>query len=119
MCIGETQKMSGENGSRSTIKLHNQDLVNEYKKYGKKIILITSSGRPISFQDIEENADAILHIWQPGTTTGTALAKIIFGINNPSGKLAMTFPRTAGQIPIYYNKHQSSRIGNRDWRCKR
>lgn len=115
MCIGETQKMSGENGSRSTIKLHNQDLVDEYIKFGKKIILVTSSGRPISFQDIEEKVDAILHIWQPGTTTGTALAKIIFGINNPSGKLAMTFPRSAGQIPIYYNKHQSSRIGNRDW----
>ena len=115
LCIGETQKMSGENGSRSTIKLHNEDLVDYYKSFGKKIILITSSGRPISFQNIEKDVEAILHIWQPGTTTGTALAKIIFGINNPSGKLAMTFPRTVGQIPIYYNKHQSARIGNKDW----
>ena len=56
-----------------------------------------------------------MHIWQPGTTTGTALAKILYGIESPSGKLAMTFPRTVGQVPIFYNKNQSARVGDRNW----
>ena len=115
LCIGEEKHMSGENGTRSTLKLHNEHLIDEYAKFGKKIILVTGSGRPISYQDIEHKVDAILHIWQPGTTTGTALAKILYGIESPSGKLAMTFPRTVGQVPIFYNKNQSARVGDRNW----
>ncbi len=115
LCIGEEQKMSGENASRSTIKLHNEYLVDQYSSYQKPIVLVVTAGRPISYQSIESKVDAILHMWQPGVVTGTALAKILYGIENPSAKLAMTFPRTVGQIPIFYNRNQSARVGNGDW----
>lgn len=115
LCLGETKKMSGENGSRSTLQLHNAHKVDEFYQYKKPLILVVGSGRPISYQTIEPKLDAIFHIWQPGVEAGNALAKLIFGLENPSGKLAMTFPRTVGQVPIYYNKHQSARIGNKNW----
>ena len=115
LCLGETKKMSGENGSRSTLQLHNVNQIDEYTQYDKPIVLVVGSGRPISYQTIEPKVDAILHIWQPGVEAGNALAKLIFGLENPSGKLAMTFPRTVGQIPVFYNKHQSARVGNKNW----
>ena len=115
LCLGETKKMSGENGSRSTLQLHNAHVVEEFSKYKKPLILVVGSGRPISYQTLEPKVDAIVHIWQPGVEAGNALAKLIFGIENFSGKLAMTFPRTVGQVPIYYNKHQSARVGNGNW----
>ena len=115
LCIGETKKMSGENGSRSSLQLHNALEVDEYTKFDKPIVLVVGSGRPISYQLLEPKVDAIMHLWQPGVEAGNALAKLIFGIANPSGKLAMTFPRTVGQIPVFYNKHQSARVGNKNW----
>ena len=115
LCLGETKKMSGENGSRSTLQLHNAHVVEEFSKYKKPLILVVGSGRPISYQTLEPKVDAIVHIWQPGVEAGNALAKLIFGLENFSGKLAMTFPRTVGQVPIYYNKHQSARVGNGNW----
>ena len=115
LCLGETKKMSGENGSRSTLQLHNAHVVEEFSKYKKPLILVVGSGRPISYQTLEPKVDAIVHIWQPGVEAGNALAKLIFGIENFSGKLAMTFPRTVGQVPVYYNKHQSARVGNGNW----
>ena len=115
LCLGETKKMSGENGSRSTLQLHNAHKVEEFYKYKKPLILVVGSGRPISYQTLEPKVDAIVHIWQPGVEAGNALAKLIFGLENFSGKLAMTFPRTVGQVPVYYNKHQSARVGNGSW----
>jgi beta-glucosidase len=111
VCLGEMKKWSGENASRSTIGLPaiQHRLLAELKKTGKKIILVLSNGRPIELGDMESLSDAIVEIWQPGIAGGTPLAGIISGRLNPSGKLAITFPLTTGQIPIYYNMRQSAR----------
>lgn len=109
--LGEKANWSGENGSRSTIALPKiqEDLVVELQKSGKPIILMLSSGRPLELIRLNEMADAIVEIWQPGTTAGSAVAGILSGRRNPSGKLSITFPQTTGQIPIYYNMRESSR----------
>ncbi|MEG1563514.1 MAG: glycoside hydrolase family 3 N-terminal domain-containing protein [Bacteroides sp.] len=110
-CIGEDKKWSGENASRSTISLPviQEKLIMYLKKAGKPIVLILSSGRPLELIRLEPVADAIIEIWQPGVAGGTPLAGIVSGRINPSGKLAVTFPLTTGQIPTYYNMRQSSR----------
>lgn len=110
-CLGEKKEWSGENASRSTIALPQiqENLVMELKKLGKPVILLLSNGRPLELNRLETLSDAILTMWQPGTTGGKAVAGVISGRVNPSGKLAMTFPYSAGQIPIYYNHRQSAR----------
>jgi len=109
--LGEKANWSGENGSRSTIALPEiqEELVTELQKSGKPIILMISSGRPLELIRLNEMADAIVEIWQPGTKAGSAVAGILSGRTNPSGKLSITFPQTTGQIPIYYNMRESSR----------
>ena len=109
--MGEKANWSGENGSRSTIALPKiqEDLVAELQKSGKPIILMLSSGRPLELIRLNEMADAIVEIWQPGTKAGSAVAGILSGRRNPSGKLSITFPQSTGQIPIYYNMRESSR----------
>jgi beta-glucosidase len=111
ICMGEMKKWSGENASRSTIALPaiQEELVRFLKKAGKPIILVLSSGRPVELGNLESLSDAILAIWQPGIAGGTPVAGLISGRLNPSGKLAITFPLTTGQIPTYYNMRQSSR----------
>lgn len=110
-CLGEKKEWSGENASRSTITLPQiqEELVMELQKLGKPIVLILSNGRPIELNRLESKCDAILTMWQPGTPGGKALAGILSGRVNPSGKLAMTFPYSTGQIPIYYNHRQTGR----------
>lgn len=112
LCIGETRKMSGENASRSTIQLPGAELIEQYEAYKKPIVLVVSSGRPVSLEKLEPQVAAILHIWQPGLRGSIALAKLLTGQENPSGKLAMTFPRHVGQLPIYYNMHYRARRGS-------
>jgi beta-glucosidase len=109
--LGEKTRWSGENASRSTIALPaiQEQLVETLKKTGKPIVLVLSSGRPLELVRLEKMADAMLHIWQPGTVGGPAVASILSGRANPSGRLAITFPLTTGQIPMYYNMRQSSR----------
>jgi beta-glucosidase len=111
VCLGELKTWSGENASRSSIALPSiqEKLVVELKKTGKPIILILSSGRPLELVRLEPLADAIIEIWQPGIAGGTPLAGIVSGRINPSGKLAITFPLTTGQIPTYYNMRHSAR----------
>ncbi len=111
VCIGEKNEWSGENASRSTIALPSiqQKLVERLKKTGKPIILVLSNGRPLELVRLEPLADAIIELWQPGVAGGTPLAGILSGRINPSGKLAITFPLTTGQIPTYYNMRQSAR----------
>lgn len=111
ICIGEMKKWSGENATRSTIALPaiQHKLVNALKYTGKPIILVLSNGRPVELGDLDTLSRAIVEIWQPGIAGGTPLAGIISGRLNPSGKLAITFPLTTGQIPTYYNMRQSAR----------
>jgi len=111
VCLGEKNNWSGENASRSSIALPaiQEKLVEALKKTGKPIILVLSNGRPLELVRLEPLVDGIIEIWQPGVTGGTALAGILSGRVNPSGKLAITFPLTTGQIPTYYNMRQSSR----------
>lgn len=111
VCLGEKRGWSGENASRSTIALPavQEKLVAELKKAGKPIVLILSNGRPLELVRLEAMADAIVEMWQPGIAGGSALAEILSGKTNPSGKLSITFPLTTGQIPIYYNMRQSAR----------
>ena len=111
VCLGEMLTWSGENASRSTIALPQiqEELVKELKEAGKPVILVLSNGRPLELNRMEPLCDAILEIWQPGINCARSMAGILSGRINPSGKLAMTFPYSTGQIPIYYNRRKSGR----------
>ncbi len=111
ICLGEKKDWSGENASRSTLALPEiqEKLVVELKKAGKPVILLLSNGRPLELNRLEPLADAMVEIWQPGIMTGKAVAGVLSGRVNPSGKLAITFPYSTGQIPVYYNERKSAR----------
>ena len=111
VCLGGMLTWSGENASRSTIALPQiqEELVKELKEAGKPVILVLSNGRPLELNRMEPLCDAILEIWQPGINGARSMAGILSGRINPSGKLAMTFPYSTGQIPIYYNRRKSGR----------
>lgn len=111
VCLGEKRKWSGENHSRSTIELpHIQtQLLKVIKQTGKQVVVVLSNGRPLQLNNIEPLADAMVEMWQPGIEGGKPLAGVLSGRINPSGKLAITFPYTTGQIPIYYNRRSSAR----------
>ena len=111
VCLGEMLTWSGENASRSSIALPQiqEELAAELKKAGKPIVLVLVNGRPLELNRLEPISDAILEIWQPGVNGALPMAGILSGRINPSGKLAMTFPYSTGQIPIYYNRRKSGR----------
>ena len=111
LCLGEMMTWSGENASRSFIALPQmqEELAKELKKAGKPVVLVLVNGRPLELNRLEPVADAILEIWQPGVNGALPMAGILSGRINPSGKLAMTFPYSTGQIPIYYNRRKSGR----------
>jgi beta-glucosidase len=109
--LGEHSYMSGEATSRSMIDLfENQvNLLKALKATGKPVVLVLMNGRPLTLQWEEKNMDAILESWFGGTMHGAALADVLFGDYNPSGKLTLTFPINVGQIPIYYNAKNTGR----------
>ena len=111
LCLGEKKQWSGENASRSTIALPEiqEQLAAELAQTGKPLVLVLSSGRPLELCRLEPLCGAMVQMWQPGIRGGNPLAGILSGRINPSGRLAMTFPRSTGQIPIYYNRRQSGR----------
>lgn len=111
ICLGEKRRWSGENAPMAAISLPavQEELLTEVKKTGKPIVLVLSAGRPLDLSRIEPLADAIIMMWQPGIPGGKPLAGILSGRVKPSGKLSITFPRTAAQIPIYYNRRPTSR----------
>ncbi|REC50335.1 beta-glucosidase BglX [Chryseobacterium pennipullorum] len=111
LAIGESAEMSGESSSRTeiTIPQSQVDLLNELKKTGKPIAMILFTGRPLALTNVKDAPDAILNAWFPGSEAGNAMADVIFGKVNPSGKLPMTFPRSLGQVPIYYNAKNTGR----------
>ena len=109
--LGETSGMSGEAHSRSDISIPTcqVELLKALKGTGKPVVLLLTNGRPLCIQNALPYADAIIEIWRLGTEAGSAVADVLFGDYNPSGKLTMTFPRSAGQIPIYYNHKNTGR----------
>lgn len=111
VCLGEKRRWSGENAPMASISLPavQEELLAEVKKTGKPIVLVLSAGRPLDLSRLEPLADAVVMMWQPGIPGGKPLAGILSGRVNPSGKLSITFPRTAAQIPIYYNRRPASR----------
>jgi beta-glucosidase len=109
--IGEATEMSGESSSRSDISLpeSQKKLVRELANTGKPLVLVMMSGRPLTIADENQLADAILFTCHPGVEAGNAIADVLFGEVNPSGKLTATFPRNVGQIPIYYAERNTGR----------
>jgi beta-glucosidase len=105
VCVGERRSMSGEAKSRSSIHLPGvqEVLIKALYATGKPIVVAINAGRPLVFDWTADHAPAILYTWWLGSEAGNAIANVLFGDYNPSGKLPMTFPRTEGQIPIYYN----------------
>jgi beta-glucosidase len=112
--IGESRRISGEAHSRVELDLPGiqEDLIKEINKTGKPIIVVLMNGRPITIPWLQENVAAIVETWFCGVQTGNAVADILFGDYNPSGKLPVTFPRSVGQIPIYYNHKNTGRPYN-------
>ncbi len=113
LCLGEKLNWSGENTSRTSIALPNgqQALLSMVSMAGKPVVVTLTNGRPLELCHIVPFAKAIVETWQPGCNGASALAGILSGRINPSGKLAITFPYVTGQIPIYYNRHKSGRRG--------
>jgi len=110
LTVGETWDMSGEAKSRTDIHLPGvqEELFTALKATGKPIIVVVLGGRPLIFNTIADQADAILLAWWPGAEGGHALADVLSGDYNPAGKLPITFPRAVGQIPIAYNQQYST-----------
>jgi beta-glucosidase len=108
---GEEAILSGEGHSRAHLNLPGaQDaLIAEVAKSGKPIVLIVLAGRPLTIGEISQKVDSVLYAWHPGTLCGPALVELLFGIESPSGKLPVTFPKTEGQIPVYYSHKSTGR----------
>lgn len=103
--VGESRGMSHESSSRTDLHIpaSQRDLIKALKATGKPLVLVLMNGRPLSLLEENQQADAILETWFSGTEGGNAIADVLFGDYNPSGKLPITFPRSVGQIPTYYN----------------
>ncbi|CAL2091650.1 Periplasmic beta-glucosidase [Tenacibaculum sp. 190524A05c] len=111
MVLGEHGFQSGEARSRTEIDLpgRQQELLEKVYEVNKNIVLVLNNGRPLAIEWADKNIPAIVEAWQLGTQTGNAVAEVLYGDYNPSGKLPMTFPRNLGQVPIYYNYKSTGR----------
>lgn len=109
--IGESAEFSGESSSRTQIGIPQvqKDLLNALLKTGKPVVLVLFTGRPLELVEEDETVPAILNVWFPGSEAGLAISDVLFGDVNPSGKLTMTFPRSVGQVPIFYNHKNTGR----------
>jgi beta-glucosidase len=109
--LGEESILSGEAHSRADINLPGDqaELVRRVREAGKPVIAVIMAGRPLTLTNIVDNVDAILFAWHPGTMGGPAIADLLFGVESPSGKLPVTFPRMVGQIPIYYSQKNTGK----------
>ena len=114
LCLGEEAGMSGENASRSTLHLagRQEELALAVAAAGKPVVLVLVSGRPLEVAALEPKLAAIVAAWQGGSRAGAALADILLGRRNPSGRLAVTWPRTTGQIPLFHNMRPRARLGD-------
>lgn len=109
--LGEEQILSGEARSRAFLNLPGaqEALVDEIARVGKPMVAVILAGRPLTFHDLASKVNSILYAWHPGTMGGPAIASLLLGESAPSGKLTITFPRTVGQVPIYYSHLNTGR----------
>jgi beta-glucosidase len=109
--LGESAEMSGESSSRSDINIPKaqKDLLEALLKTGKPVVLVLFTGRPLTIKWEAENVPAILNVWFGGSEAGSAIADVLFGDVNPSGKLTTTWPQNVGQVPLYYNHKSTGR----------
>lgn len=115
--LGESAEYSGESSSRTNLEIPQvqKDLLAALLKTGKPVVLVLFNGRPLVLVDENEKVPAILNAWFAGSEAGLAIADVLFGDVNPSGKLTATFPRSVGQVPIYYNAKNTGRpLGNKE-----
>ncbi len=118
--LGEASEMTGEASSRTNISIPDvqQELLKELLKTGKPVVLVLFSGRPMTLPWEEANVPAILNVWFGGTEAAYAIADVLFGDANPSGKLPATYPQNVGQIPLYYNHKMTGRPLTGEWFTK-
>lgn len=111
VAAGESAEMSGESSSRSNIEIPQvqKDLINALLKTGKPVVLVLFTGRPLAIKWESENVPAILNVWFGGSEAGYAIADVLFGEVNPSGKLTTTWPQNVGQVPLYYAHKNTGR----------
>ncbi|OIU68856.1 glycoside hydrolase family 3 N-terminal domain-containing protein [Rossellomorea aquimaris] len=111
LALGEDSEMSGEAGCRADIRLPEAqlELIQRMKQLGKPIVSVLFNGRPLDLHGVWDETDAVLEAWYPGTEGGAAITDLLYGDVNPSGRLAMSFPYSAGQIPVYYNHYNTGR----------
>ena len=111
MVLGEEGNQSGEGRSRTNIGLPGLqlELLKEISKINNNIVLVVMSGRPLDLSWEDENIPAIVQAWHLGSKSGDAIAQVLYGDYNPSGKLTMSFPRNVGQVPVYYNFKNTGR----------
>jgi beta-glucosidase len=116
MAMGEAPDMTGEAKSRSNIHLpgEQEELIKAIKATGKPVIVLLMAGRPMIFNWTADNVPSVIYAWWLGTQGGNAMADVLYGDYNPSGKLPITFPRSEGQIPIYYNHYNTGRPAKSD-----
>ncbi|MCF6180575.1 beta-glucosidase BglX [Lutibacter sp.] len=109
--LGESAEMSGESSSRTNISIPQaqKDLLKALNNTGKPVVLVLFTGRPLVLVEENKTIPVILNVWFPGSEAGLAISDVLFGTVNPSGKLTTTFPRSVGQIPIYYNHKNTGR----------
>ena len=114
LALGEPRNWSGEAGSRSTLGLsgRQQELFDAVAGTGKPVVVVLFNGRPLALPEIQDKAAAILEAWFPGVQGGNGVADILFGDVDPAGRLTTTFPRSVGQVPVYYNHFTTGRPGN-------
>lgn len=114
VCVGEEGWMSGENASRTTLRLagRQEELVRAVLAAGKPVALVIVSGRPIDLHEFEPRLNAVVAAWAGGSRAGAALADLVLGRRNFSGRLAVTWPATTGQIPLYHNMRPRARPGD-------
>ncbi|HEX9510658.1 MAG TPA: beta-glucosidase BglX [Puia sp.] len=116
LSVGEAANMTGEAKSRSNIHLPGvqEELIQAIQSTGKPVVVLINAGRPLIFNWTADHVPAIVYTWWLGTEAGNAIADVLFGDYNPSGKLPITFPRAEGQIPIYYNHFSTGRPAKND-----
>lgn len=115
-CVGEHMMNSGEAHSRADIRIPEiqRKLIAKLHKLKKPLVLVVFGGRPLVLSEVEAFADAILYVWQPGTEGGNGIANLLYGKAIPCGKTVMSFPRSSGQCPIYYNCFSTGRPKKQD-----